>query len=212
MIEEYDGTAQWLSGMADAAADVNMTVQYCMAHPASFLHALSLPTVTNGRASGDYQGPSGNLLSYGFAAPFFAAVDIAPSKDNFWTTPNQPRPRILPKGPPPCDGGARNVTDNFLHALVATLSTGPVGFSDALNYTNVSLVLSTCMTDGTLLKPSLPLRAIDRSFSRSTTSDLTRKTTGADDHGEMIPFSAVGPLPSGANVLSTHSTIGNLTW
>ena len=37
-------------------------VQYCMAHPAAFLHALALPAVTNGRASGDYQNPSGNLF------------------------------------------------------------------------------------------------------------------------------------------------------
>jgi hypothetical protein len=49
---------------------------------------------------------------------------------------------------------------------VATLSTGPVGFSDALGHTNASLVLSTCRSDGLLLKPSLPLRAIDRTFSR----------------------------------------------
>ena len=55
-------SAKWLSGMANAAARLNMTVQYCMAHPASFLHALQLPAVTNGRASGDYQTPSGNLL------------------------------------------------------------------------------------------------------------------------------------------------------
>jgi hypothetical protein len=98
--------------------------------------------VTNGRASGDYMDPVANLLQYGTAAPFFSAVGIAPSKDNWWSTPHQPRPRILQHGPPPCDGGTRNVTDNFLHALVATLSTGPVGFSDALGYTNVTLVKS----------------------------------------------------------------------
>ena len=40
-----------------------------------------------------------------------------------------------------------------------------------------------------------------------------KKKTDDDDNVEtVIPFSAVGPLPNGANVLSTHSTIGNLTW
>ena len=34
----------------------------CMSHPAAFLEALSFPAVTNGRASGDYEGPDGNLL------------------------------------------------------------------------------------------------------------------------------------------------------
>jgi hypothetical protein len=89
-----------------------------MAHPAAFLNAaMSLPAVTNGRASGDYANPVGNLLNYGTAAPFFSAVGMAPSKDNWWSTPNQPKPRSLKGGPPPCDGGNRNVTDNFLHAL-----------------------------------------------------------------------------------------------
>ena len=91
----------------------------------------------------------------GTSAPFFAAAGIAPSKDNWWSTPDQPKPRTLAGGPTPCDGGNRNVTNNFLHALVATLSTGPVGFSDALGYTNATLVRSTCASDGLLLKPSL---------------------------------------------------------
>jgi hypothetical protein len=129
-VETVDGSKAWLDGMASAAQSLNMSVQYCMAHPAAFMEAILLPSVTNGRASGDYQTPMGNLLEYGNAAPFFAAVGIAPSKDNWWSTPKQPRPPAGQK--PPCDGGSRNVTDNFLHALVSTLSTGPVGFSDAL--------------------------------------------------------------------------------
>ena len=171
MVTQHDGAAKWLTGMAAAAAKLNMSVQYCMAHPAAFLHALTLPAVTNGRASGDYVSPDGNLEQYGSNALFFTALGIAPSKDNWWSTAEQPKPRDLtkanPTALPPCDGGGRNVTRNFLHALVATLSTGPVGFSDALGYTNASLVLSTCRNDGLLLKPSLPLRAIDRSFSRA---------------------------------------------
>eukprot|EP01051_Picozoa_sp_SAG22_P021863 SAG22_NODE_5001_length_1111_cov_1.159091_1_plen_260_part_01 len=91
-VQKVDGSAKWLSGMARAAEQLNMSVQYCMAHPASFLHALALPAVSNGRASGDYQSPVENLLQVGSSAPFFAAVGIAPSKDNFWSTPDQPRP------------------------------------------------------------------------------------------------------------------------
>ena len=87
---ELDGSAKWLGGMASAAAKHNMSVQCecrtqvaptaaqqpdslrgvlccwggadCMSHPAAFLEALSFPAVTNGRASGDYEGPDGNLL------------------------------------------------------------------------------------------------------------------------------------------------------
>jgi hypothetical protein len=163
--QSVDGSATWLNGMARAAASLEMGVQYCMAHPAAFMHALNLPAVTNGRASGDYMSDTNNLLQYGTSAPFFAAVGIAPSKDNWWSTPNQPKPRVLPSGPPPCDGGSRNVTNVFLHALVATLSTGPVGFADALGYSNATLIRATCDSSGKLLKPSVPLAAIDRTFS-----------------------------------------------
>ena len=61
MVTEHDGASRWLSGMADAAAAANVSVQYCMAHPAAFLHALTLPAVTNGRASGDYEDPPGKF-------------------------------------------------------------------------------------------------------------------------------------------------------
>ena len=150
-------------------------------------------------ASGDYQDPSGNLLQYGTNAPVFAALGIAPSKDNWWSTEKQPRPRDLAKtgGKPPCDGGSRNVTNSFLHALVATLSTGPVGFSDALGYTNATLVLSTCASDGLLLKPSLPLAAIDRSYSRATW------TPG----GSPVFGGAV--IPADAHVWATHTAVAH---
>ena len=84
--ETVDGSKKWLDGMATAASSLNMSVQYCMAHPAAFMEAIALPAVTNGRASGDYVQPTGNLLGYGRAAPFFSAVGIAPSKDNWWST------------------------------------------------------------------------------------------------------------------------------
>jgi hypothetical protein len=201
-VQTVDGAATWLAGMARAAAAHNTSIQYCMAHPAAMLEALALPAVSNGRASGDYQSDTGNLLTYGTAAPFFAALGIAPSKDTFWSTPLQPRPRVLPApGPPPCDGGARNTTDNFLHALVATLSTGPVGFSDALNHTNASLVRATCAGDGRLLKPSLPLAAIDRTFS--TASAAAAAAAGA----------ALAPVPAGGHVWATHTAgAGDLAW
>ena len=92
---------QWLGGMASAAAKHNMSVQCerraqaqlglrhsltrcvvsccrggadCMSHPAAFLEALSFPAVTNGRASGDYEGPDGNLLQ---CTPSYPLVSIS---------------------------------------------------------------------------------------------------------------------------------------
>lgn len=183
-VSTADGAARWLDGMGTAALAANVSVQFCMSHPAAFLEALRLPAVTNGRASGDYMTYAANLQRYGTAAPFFAAVGIAPSKDNFWSTADQPRPPTRAGMPPPCDGGSRNVTDSFLHALVATLSTGPVGFSDALGYSNATLLKMTCRSDGLILKPSLPLAAVDRMF----------RADGAHDLGDVwSTHTAVGP-------------------
>jgi hypothetical protein len=197
-VEQLEGSKGWLDGMAEAAAANNISVQYCMSHPAAFLNALSLPAVTNGRASGDYQIPTGNLLQYGTNAPFFSSVGIAPSKDNWQSLANQPHRRSQsPDGAPACDGGSRNASDNFLHALVATLSTGPVGFSDALGYNNVSLIQATCASDGLILKPSLPLAAIDRSFCRSNS------TCGVQGRPS---------LPSHAQILATHTATAGNVW
>lgn len=90
------------------------------------------------------------------------------------------------------------MTDTFLHALVATLSTGPVGFSDALGYTNASLIKATCDSAGLILKPSLPLAAIDRTFSI------------ADVKSSVLSQRAV---PTGSHVWTTHTAAGDaLLW
>ena len=201
-VSKVTGSKAWLDGMAEAAAANNVSVQYCMAHPAAFLNALSLPAVTNGRASGDYQAPSGNLLQYGANAPFFAAVGIAPSKDNWQSIADQPPRRSQsPEGAPACDGGSRNASANFLHALVATLSTGPVGFSDALGFNNATLIQATCASDGLLLKPSLPLAAVDRSFCRSL-------------GGPEADCGAPGrpPLPPHGQIWATHTAAAGNVW
>ena len=70
-----------------------------------------------------------------------------------------------------------------------------VGFSDAIGFTNASLVKSTCAKDGAILKPSLPLAAIDRSFS-----------IGGNASG-VAP-----PVPSGGHVWATHTTAAAMTW
>ena len=61
--------------------------------------------------------------------------------------------------------GSVHDNPNFeLDVALAVLSTGPVGIADKAGTTNVSLVRRTCRSDGTLLKPSKPLTAIDATF------------------------------------------------
>lgn len=51
---------------------------------------------------------------------------------------------------------------SLLEALVATLSTGPVGPGDKINDTDVLLTMMSCDGNGRLLKPSHPATAIDK--------------------------------------------------
>ena len=56
-----------------------------------------------------------------------------------------------------------NVYTAFLtFAALELQSRGPVGFSDALDQTNVSLIKRTCTANGSLLQPRKPLTTIDR--------------------------------------------------
>jgi hypothetical protein len=49
-------------------------------------------------------------------------------------------------------------------SLLAALSGGPVGIGDQLGHTRRELVLRTCRADGVLVKPDLPVAALDRCF------------------------------------------------
>lgn len=71
-----------------------------------------------------------------------------------------------------------------LHTMLALLSTGPVGFSDAPGHTNASLIMRTCNAAGALLQPSRPITAVDGSFDATP-----------------------GAAPQGGHVLSTHTAI-----
>jgi hypothetical protein len=49
-------------------------------------------------------------------------------------------------------------------ALLAALSAGPVGIGDRVGRTDRELVLRTCREDGVLVKPDVPLAALERCF------------------------------------------------
>lgn len=128
--------------MANAATSLNVTIQYCMPLPVHILHSTLSQPVTNARASGDYH-PGANNYEIGLSSLFYYAVGIAPSKDDWWTT------EVQPGNPYKDDPSEPNWQ---LQAIVVAQSTGPNGPSDAVGYTNVSLVMSTVRGDGTTLK------------------------------------------------------------
>ncbi|XP_065187908.1 uncharacterized protein LOC135818452 [Sycon ciliatum] len=153
----------WMQGLHEAASQQGLPMQWCMGTPTHALASLYLPTVTNFRSSGDFKG--GSSYKTGLSSFLIWAVGAAPSKDTFWTTDNMPLATQI--------GGCRSTgcpkdhsnASLELHTILAILSTGPVGFSDAPGMTNRSLIMRTCQDDGRLLQPAKPATAIDATMS-----------------------------------------------
>jgi hypothetical protein len=146
----------WLHAMDDAAASLGLTIQLCMPLPIHMLESTTMGTVTNARASGDYHPGQDNWFVF-HSSVFYDAIGVQPSKDDFWTTMTQPG---NPYGDNPSEPNWQ------MQAIVATLSTGPVGPSDMVGATNVTVVMQTCRAgDGLLLRPDVPLKTPDSAFT-----------------------------------------------
>lgn len=159
----------WLMQMASAAARNKQTIQYCMGYSRHALQSLEFPTVTQARVSEDYLTLE-DQWKVGVSSILARALRIQPSKDTFWTTSVQPGNPYNKKEPHPA-----------LEAAVATLTAGPVGPGDMINYTDIELLMRCCRKDGRLLKPSRPITAIDKQLI----TDAFRDTTSESSIGEI---------------------------
>ncbi|CAF3945609.1 unnamed protein product [Rotaria sordida] len=150
---------QWLMSMGEAAEMIGINIQYCMSLPRHILTTLQIPRVTQTRVSTDYSFHlTGKVQQWtiGISSMFVDALGLAPFKDVFWSTSLQPD---APYDPSPMEILPER------EILIATLSTGPVGSGDAINYTNVSRVMKCCRQDGLILKPDRPLTMINTLIS-----------------------------------------------
>eukprot|EP01065_Artemidia_motanka_P014747 TRINITY_DN18589_c0_g1_i2.p1 TRINITY_DN18589_c0_g1~~TRINITY_DN18589_c0_g1_i2.p1 ORF type:complete len:1013 (+),score=314.37 TRINITY_DN18589_c0_g1_i2:54-3092(+) len=182
-----------LSAMAAAASAAGLAVQYCMSQPSDLLAAASLPAVTNYRASGDYAGDPG-VPNYdvGGASLLGSALRIHPSKDSFWTA----RPRSAEVTGAPYNSHANPGSNCELNAVIAALSTGPVGIADKKDETNATLVARVAAGGGAvLLQPDRPATTIDRALLPAALS----RAEGLH-------------MPAGGRIWATHSALSGLTW
>jgi hypothetical protein len=120
-----------------------------MASPPDMLQTTTLRNVTSVRTSGDFGylvGP-GMLWAWFLAGNGLArALGLRPFKDVFHADPTDPARH--------CD----------VEALLSALSTGPVGVGDRLGVADASIVLRTCRTDGTLVRPDVALAATSATY------------------------------------------------
>jgi hypothetical protein len=145
--------------MGEAAAKVGINIQYCMSLPRHILTALEIPRVTHTRASNDYALHIMHIeeqWTIGISSMFADAIGLAPFKDVFWSTSVQPGRSYGPD--------TKEVLPER-EILIATLSTGPVGPGDAIEYTNVERIMKCCRKDGLILKPDRPLTTINALIS-----------------------------------------------
>ena len=193
-------TGQWLTQMATAAAKVGAGIQYCMTLGRLLTMAVELPQLTQFRAGDDYGPGQTATCSFPYCVYYIGttsllgwALDVAPSKDGFWSAEVQP-------GSP---FGRGNATEPYaaMEAAIAVLSTANVMIDDGLDpsgrsFTNATLVLATCTSGGRLLQPSRPASAIDACFA-----------TAAFQNGGPAA-QRDGNLP----VMSTHTFVSGHRW
>jgi hypothetical protein len=124
-----------------------------MASPADFMQTVALERVTSIRTSGDYRYiiGSGALWAWFLYTNALArALGLTPYKDVFFSS------------------GEGEGWDGDPHreceALIAALSSGPVGIGDRLGRTDRALVMRTCREDGMLVKPDVPVAALESCY------------------------------------------------
>jgi hypothetical protein len=125
-------------GMARAAQEKGMSLQYCMALPRLFLQGARYENLTTIRTSGDRFTPA-KWDEFLYASRLASALGIWPWADVFMSTER----------------------DNV---LIATLSAGMVGIGDKIGTEIKENVLRAVRLDGVIVKPDTPLLPIDATY------------------------------------------------
>jgi len=143
----------WQEGMDRAAAANGLSLLWCMPTPADFFQTVTLRRVNAIRTSGDYRYIIGSQALWSwflYGNALARALGLWPYKDVFLSR----RDGSGLDGDPLAE----------IEALLAALSAGPVGIGDRLGRTDPELVRRTCRADGVLVKPDVPLAALERCY------------------------------------------------
>ena len=147
-------------GMARAAQDRGMSLQYCMALPRHFLQGARYGNLTSIRTSGDRLTRS-KWDSFLYTSRLAGALGIWPWTDVFMSTE----------------------ADNV---LIATLSGGMVGNGDRIGDENKENLLRAVRLDGVIIKPDAPLLPIDAMYTSDAAGTPSPMIASAHtDHGAL---------------------------
>ncbi len=126
-------------GMAKAAREKGLTLQYSMALPRHFLEGARYDNLTSIRVSGDRFGRD-KWDAFLYASRLASALGIWPWTDVFMS----------------------GETDNL---LLATLSAGMVGIGDRIGSEDLRSLLHAVRLDGVIVKPDTPLVPLDAMYT-----------------------------------------------
>jgi len=149
---------EFTDGMARAAQQQGLSLQYCMALPRYFLQGTRYANLTSIRTSGDRLTRS-KWDTFLYTSRLASALGIWPWADVFMSTE----------------------TDNV---LIATLSAGMVGNGDKIRTEIKDNLLRAVRLDGTIVKPDTPLIPIDAMYvSEASSVSAPMIASAYTDHG-----------------------------
>jgi hypothetical protein len=131
--------------MDEALGARGLHAQWCMASPADFAQVSELRNVTSIRTSGDHGylvGPEVLWAWFLHTNVIARALGLWPYKDVFHS--------------------AAGSATREVEALLSALSAGPVGVGDRVGAADPAVIRRTCRADGVLVRPDVPVAAIDR--------------------------------------------------
>ena len=149
--EAPERAAEWQRALDRHAGDTGLGLIWCMATPADFVLAASLPNVVAIRTSDDYRfaaDPAFLWTWYLTVNRLAGALELRAFKDVFFSGP---------AGDDAIDGDPHAE----LEALLSALSAGPVGIGDRIGRTDPAVALRTCDADGRLRHVDRPVGLID---------------------------------------------------
>ncbi|HYL71694.1 MAG TPA: hypothetical protein VEY89_10385, partial [Candidatus Dormibacteraeota bacterium] len=141
-------------GMAHAAQEQGLTLQYCMPLPRHFLEGARYPNLTSIRVSGD-RFARDRWDSFLYTSRLASALGICP-----WS-----------------DLSMSAEADNL---LVATLSTGLVGIGDRIGAERRTSLLRAVRADGVIVKPDSALVPLDAMYRAAASAPMIAAARG--DH------------------------------
>jgi hypothetical protein len=165
-------------GMANAARDDGLTVQYCMPTPRFFLQGVKYPNLTTIRTSGDEFEP-GKWAEFLFGSQLAREVGIRP-----W-----------------CDVFKSSETGNL---ILSVLSDGPVGTGDRMGSEDKANIWRTMRSDGVLIKPDDSIFLSDQSYlDQAAHRDSPYVATTYTDRGGLrTQYVFAFPRTKGADTLN----------